>query len=223
MSIVPFAASVKVNPDTYAPNNVPTSSATWLDSSGTSPIHWSNVQNPTASGFTSRFDIFKKLKAASSSWTWGGCLEALPYPYNTQDVTPSSGTPETRYVPLFAPDEAGNYWFSLFGNTVQDKTNNNSYMDDGSGSGGTCDSNSTNTTTRFAQACKYNAIKNKMTRTARPELGLHLPRHHAPHERAVDADERDRPASGERPDQCRRRAALGLAHDHEDRRVHGGV
>ena len=172
MSIVPFAAAVKVNPDTYAPNNTPAATATWLDTSGTSPIHWQNVTNPAGSGFTTRFDIFKKLKTSQSNWTWAGCLEALPYPFNTQDITPSSATPATRYVPLFAPDEAGNYLYtSWILGVVQDRANNNSYMDDGSGSGGTCDSNNKELSTRFSQACKYNSIRNKMTSQQGPNWG----------------------------------------------------
>lgn len=169
MAMVPFAASVKVNPDTYAPNNVP--NVGWIDSSGTSSIHWANVQNPAGASFTSRFDIFKKLKAAQSTWTWGGCFESLPYPYNTQDTTPSSATPNTRYVPLFAPDEVGNYQYSFFGITIQDATNTNSYMDDGPSSTGTCQNDDSSVTKRLGQACKYNNIKNKMTGQPGPNSG----------------------------------------------------
>jgi Flp pilus assembly protein TadG len=45
--------------------------------------------------------------------SWQGCVEARPYPYNTNDETPSSGTPATLFVPMFAPDEAGNRWQDL--------------------------------------------------------------------------------------------------------------
>lgn len=41
---------------------------------------------------------------------WGGCVEARPYPYNVDDTTPTTGTPATLFVPMFAPDEAGNLW-----------------------------------------------------------------------------------------------------------------
>jgi Flp pilus assembly protein TadG len=45
--------------------------------------------------------------------SWQGCVEARPYPYNIDDTTPASGTPATLYVPMFAPDEAGNLWRDL--------------------------------------------------------------------------------------------------------------
>ncbi|NNM71373.1 TadE/TadG family type IV pilus assembly protein [Enterovirga aerilata] len=175
MSIVPFAASVKVNPDTYAPNNVP--NAAWIDSSGGSSIHWQNVSNPSVSSFTSRFDIFKKLKTARSSWTWAGCFESLPYPYNTQDVTPSSGTPNTRYVPLFAPDEVGTQstCSSRWGNyTCTDDGGTspvNTYLDDGSSTSGTCNSLNGNKTTRMSQACKYVTPKNIDSSASGPNWG----------------------------------------------------
>ena len=41
---------------------------------------------------------------------WAGCVEARPYPYNNDDTTPTSGTPASLLVPMFAPDEAGNLW-----------------------------------------------------------------------------------------------------------------
>lgn len=37
--------------------------------------------------------------------SWQGCVEARPYPYNTNDATPAVGTPATLFVPMFAPDE----------------------------------------------------------------------------------------------------------------------
>ncbi|WP_137929750.1 TadE/TadG family type IV pilus assembly protein [Mesorhizobium comanense] len=39
---------------------------------------------------------------------WGGCVESRPYPYNIQDTAASTGTPETLFVPMFAPDETDN-------------------------------------------------------------------------------------------------------------------
>jgi Flp pilus assembly protein TadG len=168
MSIVPFAASVKVNPDTFAANNSP--SAAWLDSGGTSGIHWSNLQNPTGSSFTNRFDIFKKLKAARAAWTWAGCLEALPYPYNTQDTTPSAATPDTRYVPLLAPDEVGtnttcsmSFRGSTFTYACHDGGSVNSYMDDGSATSGSCNSLDSSDSKRLGQACKYVSPRNIRT------------------------------------------------------------
>ncbi len=36
---------------------------------------------------------------------WQGCVEARPHPYNVNDTAPSSSTPATLFVPMFAPDE----------------------------------------------------------------------------------------------------------------------
>ncbi|QDY99448.1 TadE/TadG family protein [Nitratireductor mangrovi] len=38
--------------------------------------------------------------------SWQGCVEARPYPYNTNDTAPTVATPATLYVPTFAPDES---------------------------------------------------------------------------------------------------------------------
>ena len=40
---------------------------------------------------------------------WQGCVEVRPYPYNLDDTPPSSSTPATLYVPMFAPDETDQY------------------------------------------------------------------------------------------------------------------
>ena len=40
--------------------------------------------------------------------SWQGCVEARPYPYNTNDAAPTTGTPATLFVPMFAPDETDN-------------------------------------------------------------------------------------------------------------------
>lgn len=39
---------------------------------------------------------------------WRGCVEARGYPYNVNDAVPTTSTPETLFVPTFAPDEPGN-------------------------------------------------------------------------------------------------------------------
>lgn len=40
--------------------------------------------------------------------SWQGCVEARPYPYNVDDTVPSSSSPATLFVPMFAPDETDN-------------------------------------------------------------------------------------------------------------------
>ena len=53
------------------------------------------------------------------AFSWQGCVEARPYPYNVNDAKPSAmsdeistitGDPATLFVPMFAPDEAGEAW-----------------------------------------------------------------------------------------------------------------
>lgn len=42
--------------------------------------------------------------------SWQGCVEARPWPYNNDDTTPTTSTPATLFVPMFAPDEPGTLW-----------------------------------------------------------------------------------------------------------------
>lgn len=53
--------------------------------------------------------------------SWKGCVEARPYPYNTNDETATSSNPETLYVPMFAPDEPGNFWLDTNGDGTSDR------------------------------------------------------------------------------------------------------
>jgi len=41
--------------------------------------------------------------------SWDGCVEVRPYPYNLDDTTPTTATPATLIVPMFAPDETDQY------------------------------------------------------------------------------------------------------------------
>jgi Flp pilus assembly protein TadG len=43
-----------------------------------------------------------------NKYTWGGCVESRPYPYNIQDTAPSSSVPASLFVPMFASDEYNN-------------------------------------------------------------------------------------------------------------------
>lgn len=138
--LVPFAGSVNVG-STYK-------NATWMDTTGISPIHHENFNWSTLSSSSypnkfaqqvgsawyargtgwgtlkdqplTRFAIFDQMQRVSSvtgNWwsgysynyasvaKWEGCVESRPYPYNVNDATPSSGTPATLFVPMFAPDE----------------------------------------------------------------------------------------------------------------------
>ncbi|MEM7301649.1 MAG: TadE/TadG family type IV pilus assembly protein [Pseudomonadota bacterium] len=111
VAVVPFAGSVNVG-NTHA-------GASWMDTQGKSSIHHENLNwadNPEATAVGSgyqdangnwltRFTLFNRLNNTS----WAGCVEMRPYPYHTNDTTPVSTSPDTLYVPMFAPDEPDNY------------------------------------------------------------------------------------------------------------------
>lgn len=87
IGLVPFAASVNVGTQH--------ATASWIDSTGASPVHYENIDTPRT-----RFQLF-----ADMGQSWGGCVEARPAPYDTTDTAPNSSTPATLFVPMFAPDE----------------------------------------------------------------------------------------------------------------------
>jgi Flp pilus assembly protein TadG len=71
-----------------------------------------------------RFTLFNEIKYYTNSakttkanyTSWQGCVEARPYPYNINDAVPTTSSPATLFVPMFAPDESGgviadNDWF----------------------------------------------------------------------------------------------------------------
>ncbi|AWN34737.1 pilus assembly protein TadG-related protein [Methylobacterium radiodurans] len=143
LSIVPFASAVAI-PASYR-------SASWIDLTGKSSYHWTNVLSPGGSNFTNRLQIFAKLQGVYAGWGWAGCLETLPYPLNIQDMTPSSN--DSYFVPMLAPDEPGDS--SATYACVGQNCSYNSYIDDKTDKTN-CDT--TNNLT-FAQlegrACKY--------------------------------------------------------------------
>ncbi|VAW13267.1 Phage attachment protein  len=61
------------------------------------------------------FDLFDAINNKS----WAGCVESRPEPYDTTDDTPGESTPDTLFVPYFAPDEPDN-----------DDSVQNDYLDD---------------------------------------------------------------------------------------------
>lgn len=108
LAIVPFTMLVNVGT-----NNA---NATWMDrkgydaSTGTllSDITHDNFDNDDNqnTAFQAQFDriaLFSQLKNAS----WGGCVEARVYPYDTNDTPPSPAVKNTLFTPFFAPDEPG--------------------------------------------------------------------------------------------------------------------
>lgn len=167
MSLVPFAASVAI-PTAFR-------TASWLDTTALSPIHWQYVTNPGGSNFTSRLSIYNKLDNTNADWAWAGCVESPPYPYNVQDDAVSTATPSSMIVPMFAPDEVSSRAsFRNDGNTYyyQDANNANSYIDDGSEFGtGSCRSDDSSQSKRFTQACKYRARDNARSSMPGPNWG----------------------------------------------------
>jgi Flp pilus assembly protein TadG len=126
VAVVPFSMSVNVGSQ-YA-------TANWVDTLGKSSIHWKpaagtggSVTKPAWA--TSRFDLFNKLGVA-----WRGCFEGRPGIYASSESPPTAATPDSLFVPIFAPDEPGN---SASGSgTFKDKNGNsystsNSYINDG--------------------------------------------------------------------------------------------
>lgn len=161
MSLVPFAASVAI----------PTASrtASWLDSGAVSPLHWQYVTDASGQSFTNRLSIFSKLKNSNSDWDWQGCVESPVYPYNVKDDAVSTSTPKSLILPLFAPDEVSNTktcsYYGIYSYYCQDTDSNNSYLDDGTSSTGSCQ-NDSSSSTRMTQACKYKNPTN--TRSSPP-------------------------------------------------------
>ncbi|MDE2362710.1 MAG: hypothetical protein KGM42_08520 [Hyphomicrobiales bacterium] len=126
VSVVPFTTAVNVGTS----NNT----ASWIDTTGKSSIHWENFPKIGTGGSTwqqsgeaaisSRFDLFTQV-----GQSWGGCVEERPgSAYTLTDAAPDATKPDSLYVPMFAPDEADS---AKSGNSY------NSYISD---SGGTCSS-----------------------------------------------------------------------------------
>ncbi|WP_274629991.1 pilus assembly protein TadG-related protein [Arvimicrobium flavum] len=136
-SLVPFAASVNIGADNASESWMDregispihhenfnwatlTAANKKIQQTATGPYPYKKVGNGwgSAQGQTvSRFTLFADLRnsvcgsncssQALQSFSWGGCVETRPYPYNTDDTPANS--PATLYVPMFGPDEAGDF------------------------------------------------------------------------------------------------------------------
>ncbi len=124
VAVIPFSSSVNVGV-TYA-------TASWVDTQGLSSSDWApttgnggDITKP--SWATSRFDLFAQLGTS-----WLGCFEVRPGSYATNDTAPIISTPDTLFVPMFAPSEPGNgqQQFTDKNNSTTYVTN--SYVSDGS-------------------------------------------------------------------------------------------
>lgn len=115
MSIVPFAAGVKVRPTASA--NEPGFDVNWLDIAGASSIH---SENFTAG--TNLWTLYDRI----TNRDWLGCVMERPRRTTGEhldetDTPPSAGDPDTMFVPWFAPDEPNG----------SSPTYPNSYLSDG--------------------------------------------------------------------------------------------
>jgi Flp pilus assembly protein TadG len=126
MAVVPFSMTVNVG-SAYA-------KSAWMDTDAKSSIHKEvfAVKDATAN----RFTLFGNMKV-----NWAGCVESRPYPYDVREAPPTIATPDTLYVPFFAPDESD-----------QDNDRVNDYMNDYPS--GTWNQSS-NDRTRQSQIAKY--------------------------------------------------------------------
>lgn len=93
IGIVPFSMTVNVGSGFAG--------SSWLDIDAKSSIHhqFFNAQGASAN----RFSLFEDMRQS-----WAGCVESRPYPYDVQDTAPSQASPDTLFVPFFAPDESDN-------------------------------------------------------------------------------------------------------------------
>ncbi len=91
IGIVPFADAVRVDTATFDTN--------WIDTNGTSSIAQKNF-----SGGKYAYWLYTDPNGMSST-PWLGCIETRPSALDETDTVPSSGSPDTRWVPMFQPDE----------------------------------------------------------------------------------------------------------------------
>jgi len=115
VGIVPFTGFVNVGTG-YA-------NATWMDTTGLSSISNDNFDSDDNdatpyTGTVNRFTLFSNIGKS-----WSGCVEARPYPYDTDDTTPTSATPDTLFVPEFAPDTPSGYSNSYLNDRPNSCTN----------------------------------------------------------------------------------------------------
>lgn len=105
-AVVPFSMTVNVG-STYQ-------NATWMTGVMPSSSGYGGLAKDiftTAS--TNRFTLLTQM-----GLSWGGCVESRPAPYDIQDTAPSSGTPDTLFVPFFAADEPDDNTITFNGSKI---------------------------------------------------------------------------------------------------------
>ncbi len=91
IGIVPFAEAVRLDTTTLDLN--------WIDTTGTSSAAQKNF-----SGGKYAYWLYTNAGGMSNT-PWLGCVEARPSGLEEADTVPSAGNPNTRWVPMFQPDE----------------------------------------------------------------------------------------------------------------------
>jgi Flp pilus assembly protein TadG len=132
-SLVPFAGSVNVGSqfataswmDTTGLSPIHHENFNWARmNSGREITKVGGVYRKTGTGWpaaernqiVTRFTLFNEMRRQTSSNTadlapytsWQGCVETRPHPYAYDNTVPSTTTPATLFVPMFAPDETDN-------------------------------------------------------------------------------------------------------------------
>lgn len=139
MAVVPFSQTVNVGAGNVA--------ASWLDTTGAASYH-----SQLFVSAANRLALFTTMGIA-----WGGCVESRKMPYDVNDTVPSLSTPDTLFVPYFAPDESDN-----------DGSAANDYLYDYPlGTQNT----SSNNRTRQGQIAKYTANRWQVSKTDRTSAG----------------------------------------------------
>lgn len=92
IGIVPFATGVKLDPAVAVGNG-------WIDTNGTSSVAQLNFSG-------GRYAYWLYTNAGGLNNTpWTGCVEARPNRLDETDTVPTMANPDSRWVPMFQPDE----------------------------------------------------------------------------------------------------------------------
>jgi len=95
IGLVPFAAAVNIGSGNL--------NSGWIDVNA--------LSSTAAEDFTAGTNVLALYDEITNK-AWNGCVRARPAPYDTSDTPPSIATPDTLWVPYFAPDEPDFYWYS---------------------------------------------------------------------------------------------------------------
>lgn len=93
IGVVPFAPAVRVDPTIAVANN-------WIDTQGTN----NSFSTANFSGGKFAYWLYTNPGGLSNT-TWSGCVEQRPNRLDESDTGPSDAVPNTKWVPMFWPDE----------------------------------------------------------------------------------------------------------------------